>query len=139
MLTNEQIKELGNVLDFFNSDENFDVGSYSSLIESPKEFFKLIGLFDQKKIKKILSEKKSRKLKVSKKIDFNPSESELLEILNKNTAKELEEKYSLAQLKIMYEKLYSEKPLSKTNKSKLANYLKQLLLQQQRGADFLDV
>ena len=63
----------------------------------------------------------------------------MFEIINKSTTEELEKKYSLTELKIMYEKLYSGKPLSKTNKSKLANSLKKFVLQLQRGKDFLDI
>lgn len=139
MITNIQLEEFRKILDFFNSDEKFDLDSYNAFVEEPKVFFKLLSLFDRKKVAKILSENKNKKKKNSKQINFYPSEDEVLEIINKNTTDELENKYSLAELKIMYGKLYSGKPLSKTNKSKLANSLKKFVLQLQRGTDFLDI
>lgn len=137
MITNIQLEEFHKILDFFNSDEKFDIDVYNEFVEEPKVFFKLLTSFNRKKITKILSENKKKKN--NEQINFNPPENEVLEIINKSTTEELEKKYSLAELKIMYEKLYSGKPLSKTNKSKLANSLKKFVLQLQRGMDFLDI
>ena len=136
MITNVQLEEFHKILDFFNSDEKFDIDAYNEFVEEPKVFFKLLSSFDRKKIAKILSENKNKKKKTNEQINFNPSENEVLEIINKSTTEELEKKYSLTELKIMYEKLYSGKPLCKTNKSKLANSLKKFILQLQRGTDF---
>ena len=139
MITNVQLEEFRKTLDFFNSDEKFDIDAYNEFVEEPKVFFKLLSSFDRKKLAKILSENKNKKKKNNEQINFNPSEDEVFEIINKSTTEELEKKYSLAELKIMYGKLYSGKPLSKTNKSKLANSLKKFVLQLQRGKDFLDI
>ncbi|WP_288584817.1 hypothetical protein [uncultured Treponema sp.] len=139
MITNVQLEEFHKILDFFNSDEKFDIDAYNEFVEEPKVFFKLLSSFDRKKIAKILSENKNKKKKTNEQINFNPSENEVLEIINKSTTEELEKKYSLTELKIMYEKLYSGKPLCKTNKSKLANSLKKFILQLQRGTDFLGI
>lgn len=141
MITNIQLEEFRKILNFFNSDEKFDVDSYNAFVEEPKVFFKLLTSFDRKKLAKILSENKNKKKKKknNEQINFNPSEDEVFEIIKKNTTDELENKYSLAELKIMYGKLYSGKPLSKTNKSKLANSLKKFVLQLQRGTDFLGI
>ena len=139
MITNVQLEEFRKILDFFNSDEKFDIDAYNEFVEEPKVFFKLLSSFDRKKLTKILSENKNKKKKNNEQINFNPSEDEVFEIINKSTTEELEKKYSLTELKIMYEKLYSGKPLCKTNKSKLANSLKKFILQLQRGTDFLDI
>lgn len=137
MITNIQLEEFHKILDFFNSDEKFDIDAYNEFVEEPKVFFKLLTSFNRKKITQILSENKKKKN--NEQINFNPPENEVLEIVNKSSTEELEKKYSLTELKIMYEKLYSRKPLSKTNKSKLANSLKKIVLQLQRGTDFLGI
>lgn len=139
MIMNVQLEEFRKILDFFNSEEKFDIDAYNKFVEEPKVFFKLLSSFDRKKLAKILSENKNKKKKTNEQINFNPSKNEVFEIINKSTTEELEKKYSLTELKIMYEKLYSGKPLSKTNKSKLANSLKKFVLQLQRGKDFLDI
>lgn len=103
MITNIQLEEFHKILDFFNSDEKFDIDAYNEFVEEPKVFFKLLTSFNRKKITQILSENKKKKN--NEQINFNPPENEVLEIVNKSSTEELEKKYSLTELKIMYEKL----------------------------------
>ena len=66
MITNVQLEEFRKILDFFDSEEKFDIDAYNKFVEEPKVFFKLLSSFDRKKIAKILSENKNKKKKKTK-------------------------------------------------------------------------
>lgn len=135
MIRNEHLTELKEILLCFNNDENLTIDAFGSMIESPRLFFELLLLFDKKKVRKLISVKKEdRKKEKNNKIDF--SQEDVFFIISVNTREELEKKYSLSELKVMYEKIYSRKPLSDATKTKIATALKKMILQQQRGADF---
>ena len=72
MITNVQLEEFHKILDFFNSEEKFDIDAYNKFVEEPKVFFKLLSSFDRKKLAKILSENKNKKKKTNEQINFNP-------------------------------------------------------------------
>ena len=138
MIRNKHLMEMKEILLCFNNDENLAIDDFGSVIESPRLFFELLLSFDKKKVRRLISVKKEdRKKEKNNKIDF--SQEDVFSIISVNTREELEKKYSLSELKTMYEKIYSRKPLSDATKTKIAVSLKKIMLQQQRVADFSNI
>lgn len=129
-LTKQHIEIMSRAIDAINNHELECGVTLQTDIEDVDYFLKVLKRVQPSKLKQVTSSKKTKKLNALPVTQYD--EKSVYPIFTQFTEEELEEKFSLAQLKSMYIGIYGTPPLSKSTKQSIISTIRKRFHQLER-------
>lgn len=138
MLKEKQLKELKNIIDYLNSENNVKLEKISDKVENVVDLLQILSRVKTSKIKKILSLNNER-TKDKIKNESNYTKLHVKEIFEKKSLPDIISEYSKTQLQEMFFVIYGRNPRTNESKKSIGSSIKKMFSQISRSKAFTEM
>lgn len=138
MIKQKQLKELKNIIDYLNTEDNVKKEKISDKVENVEDLLLILSSVKTSKIRKILS--LNNKLIKDKIInESNYTELHVKQIFESKSSSDIISEYSKTELQEMFFVIYGRKPRSNETKESIVNSINKMFLQIGRSKAFTEM